>query len=629
MCGIIGYTNIAPQKEDLIQAVCTLMARGYDSFGISINSNTKKIIHPTNEDVKIIINSLYDSLEEVNGVCIAHTRWATHGKISIENTHPIQTKNCSVVMNGQISNYKEICDNLGINLSLKTQCDTELISYLFNQELNSQLLNYSKITLKQLQDALKKIVSQLKGDFSFLLQYREFVIVFKRGNPLYISRSKNSMYFSSDYLVASTLHQSIEEIISLQDNDYVITHSKSNEHILSSNVMFEKIENTNNPIYNNSIYNNLENQEFYTFQEIIRQGNFQQLSTKQNIQIISRLCKKLQDTNFNCIAIGEGTSYHLAKDLEEEIHKKYNNIFQIALYSSQIYTIPKEYYNDKIIILYSQSGETKDIIDSLKYIKSLHKNIEVYLITNNQHSTLAKCSDFVITLNAGIEIGVASTITYTNALFINHLLVSKFITKYDLDSLLNDNLENYFKNYNELIVQTLLNNSKITQKLHLKYDIASIQRGFSLSNHINSYVLESSLKISELTEILIMPSNFNSLKHGMYSCISENSTIVLVDEQVSSNLLHQLKCRDAITIGFNNKECEFSFIISLDNYLIDNFENIQTNLKSDLQKEEEKYFLYKLLKIILIQKFAYDIAILKQLNPDRPKNLAKSITVES
>ena len=195
----------------------------------------------------------------------------------------------------------------------------------------------------------------------------------------------------------------------------------------------------------------------------------------------------------------------------------------------------------------------------------------------------------VFDLSAGIEIGVASTVAFTNSLFVNHLLTKKNFSKKD------------FFNMNLKIKKTIIKNKNTLNKLSNLNEA-----GFVLSNSINSFSSEASLKMSELTQNIFLSQDFNGLKHGFYSCINENETPIILDSNFSNNLLNQLISRKAITIGFNNKNLKYNLLISSKNS-----------------------FEFEILKYVLIQITAFKIAIKKKLNPDKPRNLAKSITVES
>lgn len=603
MCGIIGYVgNENKTLSVLIEGLTNLEYRGYDSAGIAyVNENSVKLI----KSVGKIINLK----EKINfnietNIGIGHTRWATHGEVNEINCHPHNVGKITLVHNGIIENYLDIKNKLETyGYIFKTKTDTEVVCALIDKLYNE--LNDIKIVLKEIEKiligsyALVIIVSNDKN-----------IYVIKNHSPLIIGLGNNENFVSSD--VPAILKYTNKYIV-LNDLDYAIVNNKKV-------LVYSK----NGKLKDNKIKKftgDLLSAEKCGYKHfMLKEINEQVTVFKNNISLyfndgIKTLISKLPDIGkYEKIDIVACGSANHAGLVGRVLIEKYGNI-EVNNYIASEYRYKKLFINSKtLVILISQSGETADTLASLVMAKSYKAT--TLAIVNVVDSSIAREADIVIYTNAGIEISVATTKAYFAQVLILSLLALR--TAISSKKISMNEIEEILKEIKLLPskIEKLLNNKdqyeKIAQLLYKSNDIYFLGRqiDYALS-------LEGSLKLKEISYIHSEAYVAGELKHGTISLIEKDTPVIgiLTDINIWSKTISNIeetKLRGAKII---------TVITEKINKLIKNeYENIIIPDTNELFQT--------LLSVIPLQYIAYLVADLKKCDIDKPKNLAKSVTVE-
>ena len=600
MCGIIGAIsknkNILPI---LITGLKNLEYRGYDSAGIAYLKNKKINIIKTSGKIIKLENKL--NKNDKSNIGIAHTRWATHGKANNINAHPHKIKHITIVHNGIIENYKEVKDILEKeNYSFKSNTDTEVAC---------GLLNYYYEKFKDIEKAIIEFMNKVIGSYAITMivdNDLDNLYVIKKESPLVIGISNNTNIISSD--IRAILKYTNKYYIL---NDFEYAKVNANDVIIKSikgDILTKKI----NTINLKDSSNSKGHYKHYMLKEIMEQNT---TILKTILPFIDKgidSLKELPDlTKYKEITIvGCGSAYHaglVAKYFFEETTNTKCNVYLASEYKYQNNFLSK----DILTIFISQSGETADTIAALKLVKK--KNYPTLGIINVYNSTITTLVDTCLYTKAGSEIAVASTKAYTAQiallaiLALSHGLRNKTISKEKVLQVLDE-----FKNL-EKLVSPLLNNKdtylSIAKNIYKEKDIFYIGR--SLDYYLS---MEGALKLKEISYIHSEAYAAGELKHGTISLIEKNTPIFssATNSKLNSKTISNLK--ETLARGAN------IYLITDDNYKDDTF-NIINIPKTNT-------FLKPILIIIIYQLIAYYTALLKGTDIDKPKNLAKSVTVE-
>lgn len=581
MCGIIGCVS---HKDDAIEKVIDglkhLEYRGYDSAGIAFLENNEIIIK---KEVGRISNLEKLINDEKSYVSIGHTRWATHGKPTKINAHPHSQGNITLVHNGIIENFMEIKNELLNNgCSFVSDTDTEVagayINYLYSQNKNM---------IKTLSEASKRFL----GSYSFgIINSNEpdKIYAIRKDSPLIVGIGSGENFIASD--VPSILKYTNkyidldnDEIICLSNSEVVVYNNKCKK--VNKNIL--TFDGESNLVEKNGY-------ETYMLKEMHEEAD-----------VIKRTCKN--EINFDLSKydsidiVACGSAYHAglvgARAIEELVNIKVN--VEIA----SEYQYKKHFYNKKtLVIAISQSGETADTKKCVNL--AYESGIDTLGIVNVKGSSIARiCKNVIYTL-AGPEIAVATTKAYLSQVATLILLAIKnsntIVSKEELNMLpyYIENLVN--KNYEDLAV-----------KLYRKEDIYFIGRGVDYA-----IAMEGSLKLKEISYIHSEAYPAGELKHGTISLINDGTPVVAIatDKDLYLKTISNAKevnARGAYTILVTNKEIENDGVYS-ELVLI----------------PEVNPILEPILAIVPLQMLAYEIAKLRGNDIDKPKNLAKSVTVE-
>lgn len=605
MCGIVGYIGNKKAIPILIDGLKKLEYRGYDSAGISVLENNKISIIKDKGRVNNLENLLVDTNSNA-AVGIAHTRWATHGKPSKINSHP-HTDNSntfSIVHNGIIENYKDIKKFLMDNgYKFLSETDTEVIPNLIAYYYKSNDLLH----------AVALACKDLNGSFAIEVlckDYPDRIIVSKKDSPLVIGTTKTENYIASD--IPAILSYSKDFYILNDDEIAEVFSDKLNFYNNNLEKISKKIENISwdsSTIEKNG-YEDFMLKEIHEQSSSIRETIGATLSNK-NIEINNLSFSKDFLSSFNKIfIIACGTAMHAGLAVKQSFEKLCKIPVEVDVASEFRYRDPLV-DSHTLSIFISQSGETADTIGALKLAKS--KGSTTLAISNVIGSSITREADFYIYTHAGPEIAVASTKAYTSQLVLLNILALYFAEI--LNSVQFETINKIKKSLLELpkkVEEVLLNGKKIEK---IAKDIYKSSNMFFLGRGVDYPVaMEGSLKLKEISYIHSEAYPAGELKHGPIALIDSDFPVlgIITDEFLSSKTISNLQevvSRGAKTIVITNQKIDnlFDYTIEI---------------------PEANTFLSPIISVIPLQLLSYYIAKFKELDVDKPRNLAKSVTVE-
>ncbi|MBQ8651361.1 MAG: glutamine--fructose-6-phosphate transaminase (isomerizing) [Alphaproteobacteria bacterium] len=593
MCGIVSAISLENSFliNDLLNSLEKLEYRGYDSSGIAyIEKESINCVKSVGR-----IDNLKNKLGKTNintTIGIGHTRWATHGKVTEQNAHPHIAGSVAIVHNGIIENYQEIKSELiGKGAYFKSDTDSEVIAHLIDNSINNG---------HSFEEAFKIAITKLKGTFAIAAiseKFQNTLIAAKKGSPMAIGMtSDNSKFFVASDAVA--LASISDRIAYLEDNDILIAKNNGTIEfqIINSDERQVHRKFQTNIISKNSIdKNGFEN---FMLKEIYEELETA-LATFNNFQPLINLSEY---TGISIIACG--TSYYAGMLAKYWIEQNLKIHVDVEIASEFRYK--EQIFSDRhLCIFISQSGETIDTLSALKKTKA--QNISTLAIVNVENSSIAREADHIIKTFAGPEIGVASTKAFI-AQSLTLLLLSISKDKIDINAI------------KECISFVLHNNilfKNVAEKIQNSRALFYIGRGENYP-----IALEGALKIKELTYVSAEAYPSGEIKHGPIAIIDENvSTIVIAPndnlfEKTISNA-QEILARNGRLIILTTEDAKT---------LLSQFEN---NSQIDiiyLPKINKSFIQFALATSVHF--LAYHSAKIKKLDVDKPRNLAKSVTVE-
>ncbi|OGJ52376.1 hypothetical protein A2335_03590 [Candidatus Peregrinibacteria bacterium RIFOXYB2_FULL_32_7] len=601
MCGIFAY--FGPQTNPLeivIKGLKKLEYRGYDSWGVALKTNNDFLIH---KEVGKIGDFSFSDLQKIFPIsnsqlpiikiAIGHSRWATHGGVTEYNAHPHWSKNKEVVLchNGIFENYLKIKEKLiKKGYTFRSETDTEVLAHLVEEYMHES----------NFENAVKKALSEIEGRYAVILisKHEDKLIAARRGSPLIIGKNGHD----GEYFIASDIPAFLEytnKVQYLDDDEMVIidvsgarfenmrTHEKVNKRIVEIEWKVEEAEKGEYP--------------HFMIKEIMEQKNTLYRAINQSAEKIHEVAKAIKSAR-GTFFVGCGTAGKVcmtAEYLFSKIAKRHINV----IFGSE-FKFHQDFLTDKsLLISVSQSGETADSLEAIEVIKKLGGR--VVSILNNEASTMARLSDIVLPNKAGPEKAVASTKATTAQLAICTLLAYAMVDKLDegekllikTASQINDMLN---PRYEDHIY-------KLSEKIKSAENIYIIGRGLNYP-----MALESAIKLQEVSYIHAQGFAGGELKHGPIALISENTpciALVANDESKSEILSNamEVKSRGGYIIGISPENAEvFDYWI----------------------KVPDCGNCSPIVNIIPVQILAYQLAVMRENNPDMPRNLAKSVTVK-
>ena len=606
MCGIIGINSNKPVSSSIINSLKKLEYRGYDSAGIAtLFSGSLNEVKSEGRVDNLEKNSVVQNMEGTIG--IGHVRWATHGLPNSINAHPHSSQNVSVVHNGIIENstlLKKFLVSKGHKF--KSQTDTEVIVHLITENLKSE----------NVVNSIKKTLQSLHGSFALGIIFKDqpdLIIGARRGSPLAVGYGPNENYLGSD---SYALKSMTNKITYLSDGEFCIIKKdhveffnedgiKINKKVLELSSVEEQ--------YIKGDYKHFMAKEIEEQPTTLKNGIKEYVDTSNNDINIFNFPWKINEIS-SISLIGCGTAFHsclLAKYWFEELTSLDVNV-DIA---SEFRYRKNRFKKDTLYVFVSQSGETADTYAALSLCKS--NKMKTCSVVNVIESSIARDSEFVLPIHCGVEIGVASTKAFLGQILILYMLALKLgLLRKDLKKeIFNEKLKD-LKDLPKLVQKTLLTDNKI-QTISKSFNEAKgsmfLGRGFSYP-----IALEGALKLKELSYIHAEGYPAGEMKHGPLALIEEGMPVVVLAprdnyyKKTISNM-QEVIARGAKVLLITNKS---------------NDEIISENIWETIEVETTNADLLPFLLTVPLQKLAYYSALKKGFDIDKPRNLAKSVTVE-
>jgi len=606
MCGIIGITSSKPVSSAIINSLRKLEYRGYDSAGIATLSNGAIIEVKSEGRVDNLEKNL--AIKNMSGsVGIGHVRWATHGIPNTINAHPHSSENVSIVHNGIIENSTILKKYLiGKGHIFKSQTDTEVIVHLITEYLK-------KDTLK---DSVIKMLKQLHGSFALGIIFKDepdLIVGARRGSPLAVGYGPNENYLGSD---SYALKSMTNKISYLDDGEFCIIKKDQVEFFDEEGLKVNKkvLElSTDEQNYEKGDFKHFMAKEIEEQPTTLKNCIKEYVDTIKNDINIYNLPWDLEKIS-SITLIGCGTAYHsclMAKYWFEEL-TKLDVTIDIA---SEFRYRNNRFKKDNLYIFVSQSGETADTYAALDLCNK--NDMKTCSVVNVIESSIARDSNFVLPIHCGPEIGVASTKAFLGQMLVLYILILKlaFLRKdLDKDKYINKIID--LKLLPKLVEETLLTENKI-QTVSSTFTKAKgsmfLGRGFSYP-----IALEGALKLKELAYVHAEGYPAGEMKHGPLALIEDGMPVVVLAPRDSyypktiSNM-QEVIARGAKVLLITNKSKDEVF---------------SENVWQTIYVENTNDDLLPFLLTIPLQKLAYYSALKKGYDIDKPRNLAKSVTVE-
>jgi len=602
MCGIVGYIGQQDCKEILLRGLEKLEYRGYDSAGIAVLNGDD--VHVFKEKGRIA--KLRETVDEsvVSTIGIGHTRWATHGVPSKTNAHPHQsaTGRFTLVHNGVIENYLHLKREYLKDVELKSETDTEVIVQVIEQFVNQQNLD--------IEEAFRQTLVQLKGSYAIALldkENPEVIYVAKNKSPLLVGVGEDGFnVVASD---AMAMLQVTDQFVELMDKEMVIV---KRERVTIKKLNGEIVE--RNPYTAELDASDIEKGTYphYMLKEIDEQP-----------LVMRKIIQKYQDENGNLNvdpeivrAVNEadriyivacGTSYHAGLVGKQFIEKWANVPVEVHVASEFSYNMPL-LSNRPLFIFISQSGETADSRAVLVQVKEL--GYKALTITNVPGSTLSREADYTLLLHAGPEIAVASTKAYTAQIAVLAILAA-VAAEVNGKSLSFDLMQELGIIANAM--ETLCDQKEEMEAIAREY-LSTTRNCFFIGRTLDYYVgLEGALKLKEISYIQAEGFAGGELKHGTIALIEHGTPVIALSTQEHVNLSIRGNVKEVVARGAN--PC----IISMKGLEEDDDRFVLPQVHEDLTP---------LISVIPLQLIAYYAALHRGCDVDKPRNLAKSVTVE-
>ena len=606
MCGIIGIASNKPVSSTIINSLRKLEYRGYDSAGIATLSDgtineVKSEGRVDNLEKKLAIKSMSGS------VGIGHVRWATHGIPNTANAHPHSSENVSIVHNGIIENSTILKKYLvGKGHIFKSQTDTEVIVHLITEYLKEN----------NLKNTIIKVLKQLHGSFALGIIFKDqldLIVGARRGSPLAVGYGSNENYLGSD---SYALKSMTNKISYLNDGEFCILKKDQAEFFDENGTKVNK-----KVLELSSDDQNYEKGDFKHF--MAKEIEEQPITLSNCIkEYVDNINNDINIYNFpwdlkeisSITLIGCGTAYHsclMAKYWFEE-----NTTFDVSVdIASEFRYRKNRFKKNNLYIFVSQSGETADTYAALDLCNK--NNMKTCCVVNVIESSIARDSNFILPIHCGPEIGVASTKAFLGQMLVLYILVLKlaFLRK-DLDKDVYVNKIKDLKALPKLVKKTLLNEN-IIQAVSSTFTDAKgsmfLGRGFSYP-----IALEGALKLKELAYVHAEGYPAGEMKHGPLALIEDGMPVVVLaprDNYYPKTIsnMQEVIARGAKVLLITNKSKD---------------EVKAENIWETIEVESTNDELFPFLLTIPLQKLAYYAAFKKGYDIDKPRNLAKSVTVE-
>jgi len=586
MCSIIGYKGNFSAAPLLVDSLKRMEYRGYDSVGLATVNGDHKVSFRKGVGKVAEVNEGLNLTSMKGNVGIGHTRWATHGAVTDHNAHPhcSCSKNIAVVHNGIIENYKELKEELlQKGHRFKSQTDSEVIAHLLEE--------YYKNSVKK---SMVETCRRLQGSYAFVAAFEDGTVAGARNDePLIVGVSKEGYFLSSDVL---GFLQHTDKAIFLDNCDIAIIGRDKLEIFISNG---KKIKRPVTQVAWELGAVDKGKYAHYTLKEINEQ-KFTIINAANQDPAMMRIFCDIISRAKNLYITGSGTSYNSAL-IAKHILAKFAKIRVETIMSSEFQYAPEILDKDSALIAISQSGETADVLQSVKAAKAA--KAKILSIVNVPTSSLARMSDSFLGINCGPEIGVAATKSFTGQLAVIYNVA---------DRLCNGCIG---IGEREEIVKTieavLAESDRIA---NVANDFQHVTDVYILGRALHYPIaLEGALKLKELSYVHAEGIAAGELKHGPLALMDKNTDVIILNPSDSTyndtiSNVHEIRARGAKVIGISDKYNEV-----YNNWI-------------KIPKVNEA--LYPLIEVIPLQILAYHAALRRNADPDYPRNLAKSVTVK-
>ena len=606
MCGIVGYTGAKGASELLLSSLELLEHRGYDSVGIAcIESNTNEIC------IQKCVGRVRDLRAEceenpVNSTCgIGHTRWATHGGVYKKNAHPHQCGKVTLVHNGIVENYRELIEDYNLQNVLQSETDTEVVAALLDVYYKGDA-----------EEAIKHVVRKLKGTFALVVMFEDqpgIIYAIRNVSPIVAAKCEDGMMLASDLTALGNFTKEYfvmpeYSILKLEPNAMTVTNLEGE--IVEPEIL--KLDWKVSGLGKNGY-------PFYMEKEIMEQAGAITETIKNRVvnglpdlsgdgvpDEVLTSCKRI------CI-VACGTAMHVGLITQALVKSVLQMHIDVELASEYMYSDPV-IDKDTLVIAVSQSGETVDTLEAVKYAKA--RGAKCMAVLNVRGSSISRVCDYVLYTEAGPEIAVASTKAYTTQLAVMFTLVAKMAqlrgayTEEEVKAYIAE-----LQKVPEKVAEILERRNEvhvIAKEVLESKDLFMIGRGMDYS-----ILLEGSLKLKEVSYIHSEAYASGELKHGPIALITEGIPVValVTQSRIMSKALSnikEVKARGANVVLFIKKE-------------------LKEQLKEDynvvvLPDLDDKFMVFP--AVVALQLLAYYVSSDKGFDVDKPRNLAKVVTVE-
>lgn len=601
MCGIVGYIGYDNAKELLLKGLEKLEYRGYDSAGIAVvNDDGTKLFKEKGRIAEL--RKVADNSDEDGTLGIGHTRWATHGVPNYENSHPHQSTSgrFTLVHNGVIENYEELKAEYLSDVTFSSETDTEVIV---------QLVDYFSRQGLATEDAFTKVVKLLHGSYALGLlddNDKDTIYVAKNKSPLLVGVGEGFNVIASDALA---MLQTTNQYKEIHDHEIVIVKRDTVEikdlegHIQQRDTYTAEIDAVD---AEKGVYDHYMLKEIHEQPAVMRRIIQEYQDEKGNLKIDSEIINDVADAD-RIYIVAAGTSYHAGLVGKEFIEKWAGVPTEVHVASEFVYNMPL--LSEKPLFIYiSQSGETADSRAVLVETNKLgHKSLT---ITNVAGSTLSREADHTLLLHAGPEIAVASTKAYTAQIAVLSIL-SQIVAK-------NHGRETDVDLLRELAkvttaIETIVDDAPKMEQIATDF-LKTTRNAFFIGRTIDYNVsLEGALKLKEISYIQAEGFAGGELKHGTIALIEDGTPVIGLATQENVNLSIRGNMKEVVARG------AYPCMISMEG----------------LNKEGDTYvipqvheLLTPLVSVVTMQLISYYAALQRDLDVDKPRNLAKSVTVE-
>ncbi|MBM7644497.1 glucosamine--fructose-6-phosphate aminotransferase (isomerizing) [Scopulibacillus daqui] len=600
MCGIVGYIGTKDVKSILIEGLKKLEYRGYDSAGIAVMNDNGVHVFKEKGRIAVLEASVDPNVTATMG--IGHTRWATHGEPSKHNAHPHQSasRRFTLVHNGVIENYEKLRNEYLAHVELKSETDTEVIVQLIEEFVKEG---------SSVEEAFRKTLSLLHGSYALALidnQDAETIYVGKNKSPLLVGVGEGFNVVASD---AMAMLQVTDQFVELMDEEIVIV---KRDHI--------EIKTLDGKAVNRAPYtaeldaSDIEKGTYphYMLKEIdeqpavMRKIIMEYQDENDNIKLDEDVRHAVQQSD-RIYIIACGTSYHAGLVGKQMIETMAKIPTEVHIASEFSYNMPL-LSERPLFIFISQSGETADSRAVLVQIKSMgHRSLT---ITNVPGSTLSREADHTLLLHAGPEIAVASTKAYTAQIAVLALLA--------VDAAKVKGIKLDFNPIQELgivanAMETLVDQKDVIEKIARDY-LAVTRSCFFIGRGIDYYVCqEAALKLKEISYIQAEGFAGGELKHGTIALIEEGTPVIAIATQAHVNGSIRSNVKETVARGAH------ACIVSMES---------TSETGDQIVLPEVHEYLTPLVSVVPMQLLAYYAALHRDCDVDKPRNLAKSVTVE-